>query len=219
MKNPETGSGKQIGSRRETIRTTNWAAQLKIGPNGESLDDGICADLDQDSGQGQPTQSPTYFFGMPSVADGGMPSIAGEILDVVRSLMPRAESADIRIRLEIDHFVGGLPAGPIGVILFGMLRRAIDAYGMANAEGESFADAPEITLCARLDGGLVRLHVLDGARMRHVHSANAAIGLAAATAESLGGTLEICTVPFGQETLLTATIPAARLAYNNENAA
>lgn len=215
MKNSDIGKE----TRQKTIRTTNWASKLRLGPNGEFLDDGICADLDRESRQDVRKPSPTYLFGMPSVGETGMPSIAGEILAVVRLLMPRAESADIRIRVEIDPFVGGLTAGPLGTVLFGMLRRAVDAYGMASTQGESSTDPAEITLCARLDGGLVRLHVLDGAKMRQVPSADAAILLSAATAESLGGTLEIGTVPFGQETLLTATIPASRLAYNNENAA
>lgn len=229
MKNYETGTGKGTGTetgtgaKRETIRATNWASKLRLGANSDPLDDGICADLDQDPRQDRRTFPQAFpqapHFDMPSVGESGMPSIAGEILTVVRTLMPRAESADIRIRVEIDQFVSGLTAGPIGTILFGMLRRAIDAYGLASAQGESCANSAEITLCARLDGGLVRLHVLDGAQKRKVPSADAAIGLSAATAESLGGSLEICTVPFGHETLLTATIPASRLAYNNENAA
>ncbi len=229
MKNSETGTGKGTGTgtgtgaKRETIRATNWASKLRLDANSDPLDDGICADLDQDSRQDRPAFPQAFpqapHFGLPSVGESGMPSISGEILAVVRTLMPRAESADIRIRVEIDQFVSGLTAGPIGTILFGMLRRAIDAYGLASAQGESCANAPEITLCARLDGGLVRLHVRDGAQKRNVPSADAAIGLSAATAESLGGSLEICTVPFGHETLLTATIPASRLAYNNENAA
>ncbi len=213
------GTGTGTGAKRETIRATNWASKLRLGFNSDSLDDGICADLDRDSRQDRPHPPQASHFGMPSVGENGLPSIAGEILAVVRTLMPRAESADIRIRVEIDQFVGGLTAGPIGTILFGMLRRAIDAYGLASAQGENCANSAEITLCARLDGGLVRLHILDGAQKRKVPSADAAIGLSAATAESLGGTLEICTVPFGLETLLTATIPASRLAYNNENAA
>lgn len=221
MKKYESGNGNGTGTgaKRETIRATNWASKLRLGVNSDTLDDGICADLDRDSRQDRPHPSQAPHFGMPSVGESGLPSIAGEILAVVRTLMPRAESADIRIRVEIDQFVSGLTAGPIGTILFGMLRRAIDAYGLASAQGESCANSAEITLCARLDGGLVRLHVLDGAQKRKVPSADAAIGLSAATAESLGGSLEICTVPFGQETLLTATIPASRLAYNNENAA
>ena len=225
MKNYETGTGKGIGNgtgtgaKRETIRATNWASKLRLGANNDPLDDGICADLDQDS---RPSRLKTHSrqnLGFASGGQSGMPLIGGEILSVVRTLMPRAESADIRIRVEIDQFVSGLAAGPIGTILFGMLRRAIDAYALASAQGESCANSAEITLCARLDGGLVRLHVLDGAQKRKVPSADAAIGLSAATAESLGGSLEICTVPFGHETLLTATIPASRLAYNNENAA
>lgn len=109
--------------------------------------------------------------------------------------------------------------GPIATVLFGMLRRGVDAYALAVSEGECFADTAEVALCARLDGSLVRLHVMDGSNRRHIPSADAALGLSAATAESLGGTLEICTVPFGQETLLSASIPASRLAYSSEHAA
>lgn len=213
----------QRGARRETIRTTNWASKLRLGTNldasSEPLDDGCCADLDQDTKEHGPFDTQRYLFGIPSVGVAGLPTIGAEILGVVRLLMPRAESAGIRIRVEIDSSVSGLTAGPIGTILHGMLRRAVDAYAAASAHGVSFDDAPEITLCARLDGSLVRLHVLDGAKMRDVPSAESALGLAAATAESLGGTLEIGAVPFGYETLLTATIPASRLANTNENAA
>lgn len=225
MKHSETGIGNGIGNgmghgtRRETIRTTNWASKLRLGTNSDPLDDGICADLDLDPQQNRLKTDQPQNFGFEGVGQSGMPSIGGEILAVVRTLMPRAESADIRIRIEIDQIVSGLTAGPLGTILFGMLRRAIDAYGLASAQGENCANSAEITLCARLDGGLVRLHVLDGAQKKKVPSADAAIGLSAATAESLGGTLEICTVPFGLETLITATIPVSRLAYNNENAA
>ena len=143
MRNSETGTGKGTGTgtgtgaKRETIRATNWASKLRLGANNDPLDDGICADLDQDSRQDRRTFPQAFpqapHFGMPSVGESGMPSIAGEILAVVRTLMPRAESADIRIRVEIDQFVSGLTAGPIGTILFGMLRRAIDAYGLASA--------------------------------------------------------------------------------------
>ncbi len=221
MKNVDT----HRGTRRETIRTTDWASRLRLGghgaeeSHGDPVDDGCCADLDQDFTQTPRTTESNYVFGM-AVADAtGNPTIGSEILGVVRSLMPRAQSAGIRIRVEIDPSASSLTAGPLGTILFGMLRRAVDGYAIASAQGATFEDEPEINLCARRDGGLVRLHVLDGARMRDVPSAAAALGLAAATTESLGGTLEICTVPFGQDTLLTATVPVSRLACNNEHAA
>lgn len=215
MINPDRG----IEARKETIRTTDWAAQLHLGSCQRPVDDGLCADLDRDRGDDQRIASPSFLFGLERGARGGTPTIASEILDVVRSVMPQAEIVGVRFRIEIDLSVGGLTAGPLATVLFGMLRRAVDAYALAQADGESFADAAEVAICARLDGMLVRLHVLDGANRRLVPSADAAIGLSAATAESLGGTLEICTVPFGQETLLSATIPASRLAYTNENAA
>lgn len=206
-------------TRRETIRTTDWASKLRLGINGENIDDGICADLDQDAQRTPKTAENSYLFGMPSIASGGMPSVAGEIFAVVKSMMHRAQSAGVRIRVEIDPRASALTAGPIGTVLFGMLRRAVDAYAIANAEGESYGESAEITLCVTSDSGLVRMHVLDGAKRRHVPSADAALGLSAATAESLGGSLEIGTVPFGEETLLSAMIPVHRLAYNNESAA
>ena len=203
-------------SKPETIRTTDWASQLRLGPREDVMDDGGCADLDAHHLSANDRGSPLRFD---RAAPTGVPTIGAEVLNLVRSMLPRVDSAGIRIRVEIDPNSAGLVAGPVGTILYGMLRRAIDSYARVSADGEDSGDAREIALCVRLDGALLRLHVLDGTKHRHVPSADAAIGLSAATAESLGGRLEIGTVPFGPGTLLSATIPAFRLAYNNEDAA
>lgn len=204
-------------SKPETIRTTDWASKLRLGPREGVIDDGGCADLDasHDDRAGA-TCAPLR---LDRSTRAGVTTIGTEVLDVVRSMLPRVDSAGIRIRVEIDPNSAGLAAGPVGTILYGMLRRAIDSYALASADGENCADAAEIALCVRVDGALIRMHVLDGTEHRHVPSADAAVGLSAATAESLGGRLEICNVPFGPGTLLSATIPAFRLAYNNEDAA
>jgi hypothetical protein len=49
--------------------------------------------------------------------------------------------------------------------------------------------------------------------------ADAAFGLAAATVQSLGGTLFIGSVPFGEETLVSAEVPMSRLSTKAGNAA
>ncbi len=204
-------------SKPHTIRTTDWASKLRLGPREGVIDDGGCADLDaaHDESNGEGTLSLRLDQSLLT----GAKTIGSEVLNVVRSMLPRVDSAGIRIRVEIDPNSAGLVAGPLGTILYGMLRRAIDSYALASADGEVSADAAEIALCVRVDGALIRVHVLDSTPHRHVPSADAAIGLSAATAESLGGRLEICNVPFGPGTLLSATIPAFRLAYNNEDAA
>lgn len=204
-------------SKPHTIRTTDWASKLRLGPREGVIDDGGCADLDaahaaygDECGVALRLNRSTLTEAM---------TVGTEVLNVVRSMLPRVDSAGIRIRVEIDPNSAGLAAGPLGTIIYGMLRRAIDSYALASADGDGAADAAEIALCVRVDGALIRVHVLDNTPHRHVPSADAAIGLSAATAESLGGRLEICNVPFGPGTLLSATIPAFRLAYNNEDAA
>lgn len=204
-------------SKPQTIRTTDWASKLRLGPREGVIDDGGCADLDSAHDEGNIEAAMPLRFDRALLTDGM--TIGSEVLNVVRSMLPRVDTAGIRIRVEIDPNSAGLAAGPLGTILYGMLRRAIDSYALASADGESCGDAAEIALCVRLDGPLIRVHVLDNTPHRHVPSADAAIGLSAATAESLGGRLEICNVPFGPGTLLSATIPAFRLAYNNEDAA
>ena len=94
MKNYETGTGKGIGNgtgkggKRETIRATNWASKLRLGANNDPLDDGICADLDQDSHPNRLKRHSPQNFGLERGEQSGMPSIGGEILAVVRTLMP-----------------------------------------------------------------------------------------------------------------------------------
>ncbi len=204
-------------SRPHTIRTTDWASKLRLGPREGVIGDGGCADLDNSEARADGTCC--SIFRLSQASANGSATIGSDVLDLVRSFLPRIDSAGMRIRVEIDPLSATMAAGPLGTILYGMLRRAIDSYALASANGESSADATEIALCLRLDGALLRVHVLDGTEHRQVPSAEAAIGLSAATAESLGGRLEICNVPFGPGTVLSATIPAFRLAYHNEGAA
>lgn len=203
----------RTGARGETIRTVGWASKLRLGLRDNCADEGICADLDN-PGQASGERGVTCrWSGVASAAQ----SVGAEVLAVVRSLLRRAEGVEARIRVEIDPAAARIAAGPIGTVLYGMLRRAIEAYG-AGSSGTPPENA-EIALCVRLDGSTLRLHVLDGAFAESVPAAQAALGLSAATAMSLGGSLDISSIPFGSGTLTSAAIPVARLMYQSEGAA
>ena len=199
-----------------TIRTVGWASRMRMGVREGGSDEGVCADLDQASGKGA---EPSTTRVATSRGFGLAPNVAREVLAVVRAMLPRAEATDARIRVEIDPMAATLPGEPVATILYGMLKRAIDARGDAIAQSDPTADAEEITLCVRRDGGLLRIHVLDSVADPSGSSGGAAIGLASATAQSLGGSLERSSVPFGAGTLLSAAIPICRLGHTAEDAA
>lgn len=189
-----------------TIRTTGWAARLPEEPAQAGADDGLCADLDAPG-------ATAARFGWPVLTPGGDKTLAAEVLDVVRSMVGRAEEAGARIRVEIDPHAGECPAAALGTIVFGMLRRALDACAWVTTHHcvpALDADRCNVTLVVRIDGRLLRVHVLDEAGCWSVPSADAALGLARATVESLGGTLVVGSVPFGTDTLVSAEIPLGR---------
>ncbi len=218
------GRNSETAAKETTIRTVGWASRMRLGardgacePCGscEPCDQGFCADLDERDGCGS---APS--FGVRSSASSSVASnVAREILAVVRSLLPRTEAADARIRVEIDPMAAIIPGGPVGTVLYGMLQRAVDARAHAAATGAATPESAEIALCVRIDGPWLRIHVLDSVAEQGVMRCSAAVGLASATAQSLGGTLEMSNVPFGPGTLLSAAIPVCRLAYNSEDAA
>jgi len=199
----------------DTVRMVGWATRMRLGTREEGADQGFCADLDSEYGPGHSSRMP----GASAPPDRDGASVAREVLAVVRSMLPRSEAADARIRVEIDPMAAILPAGPVGTILYGMLRRAIESRANASAHGETHHECEEIALCVRMDGPWLRLHVLDAIDAALSRGGDEALGLASATAQSLGGVVEISSVPFGPGTLLSAAIPACRLAYNNEDAA
>lgn len=205
--------------RPETIRTVGWASKLRLGTREEGADQGFCADLDGSEASKCLPGGGCNWNAPISAGNMGCPAVGGEVLGVVRSLMQRAQNADLRIRVEVDPRAATMAAGPIGTVLFGMLRRAIDAYPRNPVGDETPTEMPEIAVCVRLDGSMLRLHVLDSAPTSDVPSAEIALGLSAATAISLGGSIDISNVPFGPGTLTSAAIPAARLAFQTEDAA
>lgn len=209
--------GSAAGS--HTVRVVGWASRMRLGTREEGGDQGFCADLDADPSErvscvGRAGECRDFADRADAASN-----VAREVLGVVRSMLSRTEAADARIRVEIDPMAAILPGGPVGTILYGMLRRAVDARARASAHGDYGAESAEIALCVRLDGGWLRLHVLDSVGEWSGEIATAAMGLSSATAQSLGGALEISSVPFGPGTLLSAAIPASRLAYNAEDAA
>lgn len=198
-----------------TIRATGWAARLPSEGSMPNADDGICADLDSPAGAAE-------RFGWNAQTPSGSRTIAADVLETVRALMARADEAGARIRVEIDPRASEHAAGPVGIIVFGVLRRAIEACAWATTHGTARkldADRCNVTLVVRVDGSLLRIHSLDESGCRHVPAADAAFGLAAATVQSLGGTIFIGSVPFGEETIVSAEVPLARAATSSGNAA
>ncbi|MBM4009724.1 MAG: hypothetical protein FJ285_09065 [Planctomycetes bacterium] len=198
-----------------TIRATGWAARLPSEVSPPTTEDGICADLDT-------TAAAAERFGWSTRMPDGSSTIAADVLETVQGLMVRADEAGARIRVEIDPRASDYAAGPIGIIVFGVLRRAIEACAWVTSHGSGRkldADRCNITLVVRLDGSVLRIHSLDEAGCREVPAADAAFGLAAATVHSLGGTLFIGSVPFGEETLVSAEVPLGRSATSAGNAA
>lgn len=146
-------------------------------------------------------------------------SVGRAILETVHLELPRAAQADISIRTEIDPHVMGLHAGPLTPILRGLLGRAIDACMATAARGDAPLDGDEIVICARLDAGWLLMHVIDGATVQPAVPAAAdasgtpsPLSVAAITARSIGGSLEMRNVPFGPGTLATARIPLTAFA-------
>jgi len=198
-----------------TIRATGWAARLPRDESSHTIDDGICADLDSPAAAAE-------RFGWNARMPDGSRTIAADVLETVRALMARADEAGARIRVEIDPRASDHAAGPVGTIVFGILRRAIEACAWVTSHGNGRkldADRCNVTLVVRLDGSVLRIHSLDEAGCREVPAADAAFGLAAATVHSLGGTLFIGSVPFGEETLVSAEVPLGRTATSAGNAA
>jgi len=198
-----------------TIRATRWAARLPSEESRPNADDGICADLDSPAAAAE-------RFGWNARTPDGSRTIAADVLETVRTLMERADEAGARIRVEIDPRASDYAAGPVGIIVFGLLRRAIEACAWVTSQGKARkldADRCNVTLVVRLDGSVLRIHSLDEAGCRQVPAADAAFGLAAATVHSLGGTLFIGSVPFGEETLVSAELPLGRAATSSGNAA
>ena len=194
----------------QTVRTVGWASRMRLGSREEGADQGFCADLD-----GCPAGSRGHVG---STADADATNVAREVLAVVRSMLPRSEAADARIRVEIEPLAAILPAGPVATILYGMLRRAIESRAHAAVHGECGPESGEIALCIRIDGPWLRLHVLDSIDATQSTGGDDALGLSSATAQSLGGSVEISSVPFGPGTLLSAAVPVSRLAYSEDAA-
>jgi len=198
-----------------TIRATDWAARLPNDQPAPCAEDGLCADLDA------PTVAAERFGWKAHMPDGSR-TLAADVLEAVQTLMGRADEAGARIRVEIDPRAADHAAGPVGIIVFGILRRSIEACACTMSHGSARqldADRCNVTLVVRLDGGTLRIHALDEAGCSRAALADAAFGLAAATVQSLGVTLFIGSVPFGEETLVSAEVPMSRLSTKAGNAA
>ena len=158
-------------------------------------------------------------------------SVARAILDAVDAERARAAQADIAIRTELDPHAAGLPASQVGAILAGLLARAVDACLGAASRGDAPLDGDEIVVVARLDGSWLHLHVIDGAAAPSgcttdtlglgsgagasapgTGNAGSPLSAAHSTARSIGGTLELRSVPFGPGTLATARLPLTAFA-------
>ena len=158
-------------------------------------------------------------------------SVARAILDAVDAEHARAAQADIAIRTEIDPHAAGLPASQVGAILAGLLARAVDACLGAASRGDAPLDGDEIVVVARLDGSWLHLHVIDGAAAPSgcttdtlglgsgagasapgARDGGTPLSVAHSTARSIGGTLELRSVPFGPGTLATARLPLTAFA-------
>ena len=225
---------------------------LRLGPWPFDADDGFCADLDAPAGDRGIVVRAGWHMSGPSATgsgsasggpSGGTPeanrtipgSVARAISDAIDAERARAAQADITIRTELDPHAAGLPASQVGAILAGLLARAVDACLGAAGRGDAPLDGDEVVVVARLDGGWLHLHVIDGAAAPSGCTtdtmglgAGAASGLGACaqggcgcntplsmantTARSIGGTLELRNVPFGPGTLATARIPLAAFA-------
>jgi hypothetical protein len=215
MKETHTGGWHEVWHGGPTIRTTRWAARLPSEQAKPPADDGICADLDA-------TSATAERFGWSARTPDGSRTLAADVLETARALMARADEAGARIRVEMDPRAADYAAGSVGIIVFGLLRRAIEACAWVAAHGvvrKLDADRCNITLVVRVDGNTLRIHSLDEAGCRHLPVAAAAFGLAAATVHSLGGTLSIGSVPFAEETLVSAEVPLSPATNSTENAA
>jgi len=215
MKETHTSSWHATWHGGPTIRATSWAARLPSEQARPAADDGICADLDA-------TSATAERFGWSARTPDGSRTLAAEVLETARTLMARADEACARIRVEMDPRAADFAAGSAGIIVFGLLRRAIEACAWVAAHGVARkldADRCNITLVVRLDGSTLRIHSLDEAGCHHLPAADAAFGLAVATVHSLGGTLSMGSVPFAEETLVSAEVPLSRATNSTENAA
>jgi len=226
------------------------AGHLRLGPWPFDADDGFCADLDAPAGdRGIVVRAGWHMSGSGATAevsgggsDASSPgsaganraipgSVARAIIEAVDAERVRAGQADIAIRTEIDPHAAGLPASQVGPILAGLLARAVDACLGAASRGDAPLDGDEIVVVARLDGGWLHLHVIDGAAAPTGCTSDAlvlgsgagacapcnrdgstSLSMAHATARSIGGTLELRNVPFGPGTLATARLPLTAFA-------
>lgn len=208
------------------------AIHLRLSPWAFDADDGFCADLDAPTGDrgivvraGWHAPGTNSATPSPAGANRTAPgTVARAISDTVDSERARAAQADIAIRTEMDPSAAGLPASQVGAILGGLLARAVDACLGAASRGDAPLDGDEIVVVTRLDGSWLHVHVIDGAAAPAggaaglgtgalgTQGSGATLALAAATARSIGGTLELRNVPFGPGTLATARLPLTAFA-------
>ena len=170
-----SAESKSTGHARVAPDTGAGTGHLRLGPWPFDADDGFCADLDAPAGdRGIVVRAGWHMSASPggSNSAGSGPSepsrpmpgtVARAISDTVDAERARAAHADIAIRTEIDRHAAGLPASQVSAILAGLLARAVDACLGAASRGDAPLDGDEIVVVARLDGGWLHLHVIDGA--------------------------------------------------------
>jgi hypothetical protein len=216
--------------------TGTGTGHLRLGPWPFDADDGFCADLDAPAGErGIVVRAGWHMSGNGAVAGpgssgnlaaaarGAVGTVARAISDAVDAERARASQADITIRTELDPHASGLPASQVGAILSALLARAVDACLGAASRGDAPLDGDEIVVVARLDGGWLHVHVIDGAAASGdalglgatapgVRDGNSPLSAASSSARAIGGTLELRNVPFGPGTLATARLPLTAFA-------
>ena len=229
-----TGHARTAPGTKTETGTGMGTGHLRMGPWPFDADDGFCADLDAPAGDrgivvragwhalGEGAAAGQAFSNHTPAARGAVGTVARAIADAVDAERARASQADIIIRTELDPHASGLPASHVGAILGALLARAVDACLGAASRGDAPLDGDEIVVVARLDGGWLHLHVIDGAAVPGDAlglgstapgvTDGTSLSMASSSVRSVGGTLELRNVPFGPGTLATARLPLTAFA-------